>query len=191
MRRAYSSALAAALPLCRVARLFRRFGLVPQTIHLREGSLGGTFGARRQGALDLHKSVLEFSIGAAQRSFRVNVEMAGQVGHGKQEVSDLRRSRSPIIVCKLGFDLVHLFSNLGKYRQWVSPVEANIAGFGLELERADECGEGDRDAGECALGSIGSSPLGFFRLLLCFDALPQALDRVRRETPCIPEHMRM
>src|SRR5438105_9148803 len=60
--RAVGRALAAALPLCRVGRLFRRFGFIPETVHLRESDLGGTLAVCRQGAFDLRKSEFKFPV---------------------------------------------------------------------------------------------------------------------------------
>jgi hypothetical protein len=79
-------------------------------------------------------------VGGAQRSLRIDVEMAGEVDHGKQQVADLGRRLTAPAGRDLGFDLVALLADLGQHRQRIVPVEADLAGFGLEIQGAGEGG---------------------------------------------------
>ena len=90
----------------------------------------------------------------------------------------------------LGFDLVGFLADLGEHRQRIVPVEADLAGLGLQLQRAGEGRErrpARRRARPCVLGR--SPPrLRSLGLLLGLDAVPQALrprrasGRARRRT---------
>ena len=87
--------------------------------------------------------------------------------------------------------LVGLLADFGQHRQRIVPVEANLAGLGLQLERAGKGGQGDRDAGEGARSFLSRALACLLRALLALDALPQVLDGLGGETARFPEHMRM
>src|SRR5271165_6355283 len=117
--------------------------------------------------------------------------MAGQVDHGEQEVTDFGLRRPAITVRYLGFDLVCFLSDLGKDCQRVVPIEAHPSGLDLQLECTGKGREANRNAGERAFLASITLPPGPLLPLLPLDALPQALDRARRQTPCLAEHVRM
>ena len=61
----------------------------------------GLLAARGQRPLDRGEAALEFLVGGAQRGLRIDVEMAGEIDHGEQQVADLglrpcRRRRAAI-----------------------------------------------------------------------------------------------
>ena len=87
----------------------------------------------------------------------------------------------------VGLDLVGLFADLGQHRQRIVPVESDLAGLLLELERARQGREPDRNAGERA--ALRARRLR--RLLLVLDLLPEPFDRLGREPALIAEHVRM
>src|SRR5262249_53823610 len=117
--------------------------------------------------------------------------MTGKVDHREQEVADLHTGGGTIAGSELGLDLVRLLADLGEHRERVVPIEADLARLGLQFERAGEGRERDRNAGEGACGFRAALPIVLFRSLRPFDALPQALDRLRRETSRLAEHVRM
>ena len=65
-----------------------------------------------------------------------------------------------------------------------------MAGFGLQFQRAGQGRERHRHAGERAFVRTAAFPGGFSSLLR-LDALPQALDGLRRVLALVTEHMRM
>src|SRR5262249_12509690 len=122
---------------------------------------------------------------------RINIEMAGKVDDREQEVADLGTGGGTIAGGGLGLDLVRLLAGLGEHRERGVPVEADFAGPGLPFERTGEGRERDRNAGEGACGFLAAWPIALLRSLRPFDAFPQALHRLRRETARLAEHVRM
>ena len=80
----------------------------------------------------------------------------------------------------LGFDLVAFLADLGQHRHRIVPVEADLAGLGLQLQRAGEGGQRHRHAGQRAGVLRLAAAGGALGLFLGLDALPQALDLLRR-----------
>ncbi len=120
--------------------------------------------------------------------------MAGEVDDGEQQIADFRRRPRALSPASIAcFDLVGLLADLGEHRQRIVPVEADLAGLLLQLERAGQGGQGDRHAGERtrSLGRRAAARLGAFGLLLGLDAVPQAFDRLGRKPARLAEHMRM
>ncbi len=117
--------------------------------------------------------------------------MAGEVDHREQEVADLGTCGGTIAGSELGLDLVRLLADLGQHRERVVPIEADLAGLGLQFERTGEGRERDRNPGEGACGFLAVWHVALLRSLRPFDAFPQALDRFCRETSFLAEHVRM
>src|SRR5690606_7666991 len=65
------------------------FGLVPQAVQLLQIGLGEHLAVLPQPGLDEAQAPLELLVATAQGGFRVHLEVAGQVDHGKQQVADL------------------------------------------------------------------------------------------------------
>ena len=66
--------------------------LLPQRFHLFEA---GVFGASAFGfktRLDNLETADEFGVGGAKRVFRVELEMAGEVGHREQQIAEFLRN---------------------------------------------------------------------------------------------------
>ena len=118
----------------------------------------GRLPSRGQRLLDRGEAPREFLVGRAQRRLRVGIEMAGQVDHGKQQIADLGRGLVAVAGSDLGFDLVAFLADLGQHRQRIVPVEADLAGLVLQLQRAGEGGQGDRHAGQRAGRPAGLPP---------------------------------
>src|SRR5262245_40349453 len=175
--------------------LLARLGRVPERFHLLEGRRLRCLAAMRERALDGGKTLLEFPIRRAQRRFRIDIEVARQVHHREQQIAHLGAGSRAAARGDLGLDLVRLFADLGEHGQGIVPIEADFAGLGLQLERAREGGEPDGDAGKRP--GLAAAPRGFLRALpflltlLRLDALPQSLDRLRREPARVAEHVRM
>ncbi len=98
---------------------------------------------------------------------------------------------------QLGRDFIGLLADFCQHRQGIVPVETDLAGLFLELERAHEGGEGDRNArkhpaaalaGAIQINRPARSPLGF---LLRLDLIPQRIDGFGIETTGVAEHVRM
>ena len=107
--------------------------------------------------------------------------MAGQIDHGKQQIADLGRGLVAVAGGDLGFDLVALLADLGQHRHRIVPVEADLAGLGLQLQRAGEGGQRHRHAGQRARSpSRLAAAGGALGLFLGLDAVPQAFDLLRR-----------
>jgi hypothetical protein len=68
--------------------------------------------------------------------------MAREIDHREQQVADLCRGLGALAARDLGLDLGCLLADLRQHRHWVIPVEADLAGLGLQLERAGERGQG-------------------------------------------------
>src|SRR5882672_12071234 len=122
-------------------------GLVPQRIHLGERRLARRLAPRLQRALDRAKAALEFLIGGAQHRLRIGIEMAREVDDRKQQVARLgSRLLAVATYSDRGFDLVSFLSDLRQHRHRIVPVEAHLAGLLLQLERAGEGRQADRNA---------------------------------------------
>src|SRR4029077_16452100 len=121
----------------------------------------------------------------------INIEMAGEVDHREQEVADLGACRGTMAGSELGLDLVRLLADLGQHRERAVPIEADLAGLGLQFERTGEGRERDRNSGEGACGLRAAWPVALLGSFRAFDAFPQALGRFCRETSLLAEHVRM
>ena len=96
--------------------------------------------------LDLGEAVEEFFVGAFESDFGIDAEFAGEVGHDEEEVSDLglEFGRSFLSLGVFGeflADLGEFFVDLFGNADGAGPVEADLAGFLLELGGAEEGGE--------------------------------------------------
>ena len=87
--------------------------LIPQRVHLLQRCLLERASLRRQRALDIGETALEFGVGAAQRAFGIGADMAGQVDQREQEVAGFVGELFGIAVVQRGLDLVGLFADLG------------------------------------------------------------------------------
>ncbi|MNQ99138.1 hypothetical protein D3C85_1148610 [compost metagenome] len=75
---------------------------------------------------DKSETSLKLAVGAAQRGFRINLEVTRQIDHGKQQVTDLVGYRLRIILGH-GFEhFVEFFAHLVQHRQGVRPVETDL-----------------------------------------------------------------
>ena len=95
-----------------------------------------------------------------------------------------------IVAIKRRLDLVGLLADFPQHRARIVPVEADLARLGLQLQRAGERGEGDRDAGKRTfVNRLGARRLVL--LLLRLDRVPQSLDRFRIAGVLIAKDVRM
>ena len=104
------------------------------------------------------EAALEFGVRAAQRRFGIDVEMAREVDHGKQEVADFAAKRLGVAGVDLRLDLIDLLPDLGEHGARVVPVEADLGRLLLQLQRTRQRGQGDRHAGKRALRRSGVRP---------------------------------
>src|SRR5262245_22379334 len=126
--------------------------LVPELVHFLERRRLRGLAPFSQGPFDRAEAALKFLICGTQRCLRINPKMAGEVDHREQEVADLGPGGGTIAGSELGLDLVRLLADLGQHRERVVPIEPDLAGFGLQLERTGEGRERERDAGKRACG---------------------------------------
>ena len=101
------------------------------------------------------EAALEFRVGGAQRRLGLDLEMAGEVHRGEQEVADLVARACPWAAADFGLDLGDLLAQLGEDRPDVVPVEADLAGLLLKLEGARERGQGPWNPAERAVRRLG------------------------------------
>src|SRR5262245_46871021 len=111
--------------------------------------------------------------------------MTGKIDNGEQEVADLGAGGLTVAGRQLRLDLVRLLANLGKDRARIVPVEPDLAGLGLQLERPGEGRERDRDAGKGTRDvrslTLSLVTIGLPSLFLGLDPVPQPLDAFRRK----------
>src|SRR5580704_16069609 len=171
---------------------FIGFRLFPQRIHFGERNVKRCFAPRRKRAFDGGKAALEFLVGLPQQRLGISVQVTGEVDGSKKQVADFGGG-----FIWVGFqrrlDLIGLLANLAQYGAHVVPVEPYFAGFGLELKRAGERGEGDRYSGQAALlRRLACSCLRSFPfLLLRLYCLPQAFDSLGVGGATLAENVRM
>ena len=153
-----------------------RLDRLPLRLHLVQGGCGRVDALKRQALLHLAKAALELGIAATQRLFWIDIEVAGQIGDGKEEIADFfaypgfRRS-----CADFSFDFRHLFAHLGEYRFRIAPVKADARGLFLDLYRACQSGQAGRHAVD---GASRARRFDAFRLSFSLlDALPEALGR--------------
>src|SRR5262249_10231969 len=132
-------------------RSFLAFSLLPQIFHFGEGGLIRASAALRQGLLNRCKAPLEFLIVAAQCPRRIDAEMAGEIDDREQEIANFAGRCLCIPVRELCVDLTYFLTDLFKDCVRIVPVEADLSGLDLQLEGADQGGEGNRNARERAL----------------------------------------
>ena len=114
----------------------RVLGLEPQRLHFVEIGAFWLASALGETLLDMGEAALELGVRAAQRSLRIDVEMAGEVDGGKQEVADLVRQPFRRAIADFRFDLRDLLAQLGDDGANVVPVEPDLAGLLLQFQRA-------------------------------------------------------
>ena len=168
-------------------RCFLRLRLVPERVHFGERCVLRRFAARGQRVFDEANRRSNFRLvcrsnasGSASRwrarltaaNRRSPTSSAAALGRSPASSAASISSASSRILRQHGARIV--------------PVEADLARFGLQLQRAGEGGQGDRHAGERAFAARGLPRAGLVRLLLRLDRVPQALDRLadrRRASP--------
>ena len=110
-----------------------RLRLVPQLIHLVQRRLLQRASLRRQRALDIGKAALELGVGAAERHFRIGVDVAREIDQREQEVAGLFRQLLRVVAIERGLDLVGFLADLVQHRARVVPVEADGGGLALQF----------------------------------------------------------
>src|SRR5215831_2228705 len=87
------------------ARALQRLGLVPQGVHLRQ--VGGFRGAALlgQARLDMAEAADELGVRAPQRRFRLDLQLARQVGAHEQQVAQLLAGLGDVAGGDLGLEL--------------------------------------------------------------------------------------
>ena len=146
--------------------------------------------AAASSAFDETEATFEFRIGAAHGRFRIDLDMAGEIGDGKQQVADFGFHCGLVCGREFRLDFGDLLADFRQNLPRIVPVEADFCGLGLELDGAGETGKRRRHASEisrfCGIGAPCEGPLGlpcglFLRLDLrpTFARRPRAADRVR------------
>jgi hypothetical protein len=98
------------------------------------------------------KAALELSGGAAQRGFRLDIELACELGGGEQQVANLVFdrfvSRAP---SEFGLDLADFLGDLCRSRRGIRPIEADPRRASADLRRAQQGRKGEGDTVEHAV----------------------------------------
>ena len=125
-----------------MARALGGLRLAPKLFHLVEARLVQGAPAIGEAPLDRLEAPLELGIGPPQRPFRIDLEMAGQIGGREQEVADLvldplRLSPGDRIgdLSDLLVDLVDDLGGLGP----VEPDRRGLAGQFLGADQGRQC----------------------------------------------------
>src|ERR1043166_5550952 len=114
--------------------LLLRFRRVPERIHLCKRRVLRPLVTRGEGALDRGKALLEFEVGVTQYAFGISGEMTRQIDHREQQIADFLLGVVGCAGIKRVFDLVGLLADLGEHGARIVPVEADTAGFILQLQ---------------------------------------------------------
>src|SRR5262245_57547741 len=117
--------------------------------------------------------------------------MARQVDYRKQKIAGLGGGVALLTRSDRRFDLVRLLADLCQHRHRIVPVEADLASLHLQLERAGEGRERNRNTRKRTGRFAGVLVRALARLFFALDALPQLLDVLRREPAGIAEHVRV
>src|SRR6185312_14560653 len=147
--------------------------LDPQPLHVLEARAFRGLAALGEAALDMGEAAFELQVGRAQRSLRIDPEMAGEVRDREQEVAHLALERLGRAPGDLGLDLGGLLADFRENRPRVVPVEPDLARFLLQLERARKRRQGERNAVERAGPCLAGGELR--ALLIGLDASPERL----------------
>src|ERR1700761_6155245 len=123
------------------------------------------------------EAALEFGAGSAQCGLGVDGEMAREIDDSEQQVADFARSGVGVARRNFGFDLVELLAQFGEDGARLRPVEPYLGRPFLQLERAGQRRQGERDAGKDASGALTRVA----RALLRLDLTPERLDLVGRK----------
>ena len=86
------------------------------------------------------EAALELEVGAAQGGLGIDLEMARQIHRREQEVAHLARQRLRRTLGNLRLDLGEFLPDLLQDRADIVPVEANFAGFLLQLQARESAG---------------------------------------------------
>ncbi len=166
---------------------------IPQRVHLGERGIRRLLARGRERILDRREPALEFQVCRAQRTLGIDIEVAREIDDREQQIADLARDFLLLSAIELVCDLVGFLANFRQHRLRVVPVEADLAGLLLQLERTRERGQAGRNAGE---GAVAAGGRGLARLhargfLLRLDLIPLNVDLVGRQPAFVAEHVRM
>jgi hypothetical protein len=114
----------------------------------------------------LHRieSAGEFVVGVAQAGFRVELQLAREVGQHEQQVADLIGQTGRIGVREFGAKFLNFLFKFGEDLIGVGPVEADGGGSVGQFDGSGQSGQGDRHPGEGAELPAGGAFGGFLRL---------------------------
>jgi hypothetical protein len=93
----------------------------------------------RERALDIGETALELGVGAAQCTFGIGADVAGEVDQREQQIAGFIRELFRIAAVQRRFDLVGLFADLGEHRARIVPVEPNGGRLALQFHCPRQC----------------------------------------------------
>src|SRR5271165_1498015 len=106
--------------------------LLPQCFERFEIGAHCALGGER---LDAPEAAFELGGGVPQRRFRVDIELAGEVGGGEEDITHLVfQGLAPGGLFELGLEFGDFFFELVEYRTRIGPVEADPRRAFLQLE---------------------------------------------------------
>mmetsp|Transcript_11734 Transcript_11734/g.18875 ORF Transcript_11734/g.18875 Transcript_11734/m.18875 type:complete len:213 (+) Transcript_11734:846-1484(+) len=125
----------------RSASFFSALHRVPKGIHFLKRAFFGAFAVLGQCRLNRAKAAGELCVGAAQRLFGVDVEMAGKIGHNEQKITHF--VDHVLVTHRVArFDQFGRFLlDLVDHMRCVGPVKADAGGAFLQFESAQQRGQ--------------------------------------------------
>src|SRR4051794_7281355 len=136
---------------------------LPQRVHLLQRRLRRRLPLGGEALLDLGEALAELAVGAGEGGFGVDLQLAGEVGHGEEEVPHLLAHGVLLPPGERLPELLDLLLRLGEHGRGVRPVEADAGRLLGQAVGAEQGGERGGDPREERL------PL---RLLLQLAPLP-------------------
>src|SRR5690606_23920393 len=103
-------------------------GLVPERVQSVQRRVGKPLAGGGEGLLDITQPPFEFLVAFAQGGFGIDLEMARQVDHGKQQIAQLLFDRVMLPPANGLAHLVQLLGDLVDHRGHLGPVEAGCGG---------------------------------------------------------------
>ena len=91
---------------------------------------------------DEMEALLELRIGGADGRFGIDVQMAGEIGYGKEQIANLVLDSRRLAFVQRDFDFPRFLANFFENEPRIIPIEANCRGFGLKFHSTGQAGQG-------------------------------------------------
>src|SRR3954463_6269788 len=111
------------------------FGLLPQLLHVGEGRLTERAAGLSQPAFDESEPAPELGVGAVERRFRVDLPVSPEIDHREQQIAELVAEGGAVGAPRSLLQFRDFLGDLVEHRGRARPVEADLRGLVLELQR--------------------------------------------------------